>query len=341
MTLHAQLAAAAASRDDATVGALIDVHAREREGANLVALASRLYGPIDPDIALAWIERHPGAYFDGPMLADTMHPERLLALVPAADRPDGHAVRTIAEIVIAGRDRNAPVDAAETRWAAIVAKAPDALNAYRDGLLRIVARESLDRAATMLCDLGEWWGREKIGDGARAVLERMARVDPARAVAILATGGSPWNGVVWIEGVTASGLLIAEARDLVDELLAHGDAKVHLVLARALAATAELERLDRALHSSAIHGADALARALAPAVRRARRAGRTAIADAVRQRALAAIRAAETRATRNDDEDDDEDDDDDDIPRPSPVQVFEILAGPIPESTPWSKRGGP
>ena len=68
-------------------------------------------------------------------------------------------IETVGKLVIAGRDRGRPIDAAEARRAQIAAEGPTHLGAFRDLLLRITVGESVDAAVSKLLDLGEEWGQ--------------------------------------------------------------------------------------------------------------------------------------------------------------------------------------
>jgi hypothetical protein len=324
--LHARLGAAAGRGDGTALAALVDAHVGEPEGVRLLASAGELYGPTEPDLVLDLAERHPAAWFDGAMLADTSEPVRLLGLIPEHEPPDGREVRTVAEIVIAGRESGNASSEAESRWTRIVARDPRHLGPYRDGVLRVAARESVERALSLLWDISEWWGRDLVVDGARAVLGRLVLSDPSRAVDTVTASGGARGHALWLGGLVPPGALVPEVAGLVDDLLADEDSVVRLDVARVLAGTSELSRLDRALRSAPAASADELARALAPGVFQLRRVGRDDTAEAVRTLAMGAISRAPADGAATCEE---------------AAATFEVLAGAGPTLVPWSRHGGP
>jgi hypothetical protein len=324
--LHARLGAVAGRGDGTALSALVDAHADEPEGVRLLASASELYGPNEPDLVLDLAERHPAAWFDGAMLADTSEPARLLGLLPEHEPPDGREVRTVAEVVIAGRESGNASAEAESRWTRIVAQDPRHLGPYRDGVLRVTARESLEQALSLLWDISEWWGRDLVLDGARAVLGRLVLTDPSRAVDVVATSGGARGHALWLGGLVPPGALVPQVAGLVDDLLADDDAVIRLDVARVLAGTSEHPRLDRALRSVPAASADQLARALAPGVFQLRHVGRDDVAEAVRTLAISAISRAPADGAAAHEE---------------ATAKFEVLAGAGPTLVPWSRHGGP
>ena len=193
-------------------------------------------------------------------------------------------------------------------------------------MLRVTARESLERALSLLWDISEWWGRDLVVDGARAVLGRLVLTDPSRAVDVVTASGGARGHALWLGGLVPPGALVPQVAGLVDDLLADEDAVVRLDVARVLAGTSELPRLDRALRSVPAASADQLARALAPGVFQLRRVGREDVAEAVRTLAIGAILRAPVDAAAAYEE---------------VAATFEVLAGAGPTLVPWSRHGGP
>ena len=312
--LHARLAAAAGAGDIDAVTAVLEGGLPLEQGALLLRSACELIGPSFPDTLVEVARRHPGRPFVGRMLARTSDPGGLLALLPG-DPPGSQSVATVAELVISGRDRGNPVPAAEDRWADIVRKRPAHLEVFRDALLRVAVRDSLEAGVALLGRLADEWGRDWIVDGARAVLSRLVRVDPNRAAALVGATSDPAGRVAWLDGLAWWLELAPAALPIVHGLLDRGDADLDLALARVLARTPEVGLLDLALRSAGSHEPDTLARALAPGVYQLRAGGRHEVATRVRRRCLAVL------------------------PGPA-ADVFEVIAGPGPALVPWATAVG-
>lgn len=307
---HARLASAGGAGDLAEVQRLLGELLPRPEGESLLASACELVGPVMADALVEVAHRHPDRRYVGRMLAGTADPDRLLALLP--DGPPGPAaIETIGELVLLGRDRDQPVPAAEARWAELAQEAPTHLSSYREVLLRITARESLETAISLLVAFGEEWGRDRLVDGARAVLARLVRVAPERAAEVVGSAPDPRDRVAWLEALAWWFDLSPSAVPLVQELLGHGDPELDLAVARVLTRTPELDLLDRALRSCGEHDPVSLAYGLAPGVHQLRVAGRREAADRVRRRCLQAL-------------------------APSAINTFEVIAAPGPSLVPWA-----
>ena len=218
--------------------------------------------------------------------------------------------------MIAGRDRHQPVEAAEQRWALVAAKQPTHLKQYRDQLLRITARDSLETAVSLLVALGEEWGRDRLYDGSLAVIARLVQVAPERAAALVASASDPRDRLAWLEGLGSWCELTPAATAIASELLDRDDPALTLAVARFATATSELGLLDRALCMLAADDPFELARSLAPGVFRLRSCGRRALAAAVRARCLVALDSVA-------------------------VSTFELIASPGPALVPWPPDGNP
>jgi hypothetical protein len=313
-SLHAQLAAAAGSSDVAAVVALLDTFLPQDNGAALLSSACDLIGPRFPDALVEVAHRHPDRPFVGRMLATATDPARLLELLPTG--PAGSlTIETVGELVIAGRDRGRPVEAAEARWAQIVDECPTHLAAFRDLLLRITVRDSVDAAVSKLVDLGEEWGRDLVMDGARAVIARLVRIAPERAAELVGATPYPPDRVAWLEGLAWWLELSPPAIPLVSDLLSRGDPELDLAVARILTRTPELGMLEQSLRSAGEHDPLALATSLAPGVHQLRAGGRLEVASRVRLRCLDAL-------------------------APAAVDVFEVIASPGPAMVPWAAAVG-
>ncbi len=321
--VHSRLAAAAGAADIPGVEALLAAHLPLADGTELLVSACYLIGPFWPDLLVSIAHRHPGRNFAGRLLANTTHPSRLMALLPDEPRASHTVVTTIGELVIAGRDRAAPLEAAELRWAEIVAQSPNYLDAYRDTLLRITVRASLEEAVTILGQFGAEWGRDLIGEGATAVLARLVRVDPGQAFELATASEVPWHRAAWLEGLSWWGEVIPAAVPAIMELLEVGDTELGLAVARILAGTRNFDLLEQALGALAGAEKHGMAISLASGVRRARAAGRHEVAALVRERCLAALRSGAPP---------------DDVSHAG--DEFEVLAVPGPALVPWAVSPG-
>lgn len=311
---HAQLAYAVGSADPAQVVALLDRFLPQPVGSDLLASACELAGLRWPEALVEVAHRHPQSRFVGRMLAATTEPSRLLALL-LDDGAGSATIETVGELVIAGRDRGHPVEAAEARWTEVAAEHPTYLSAYRDLLLRITARESLDAAVALLVELGEEWGRDRIVDGAPAVLARLVRSAPGRAAELVGSANDPRDRVAWLGGLAWWLELSPPAHPIVSELLSHGDPDLDLAVARILTGTPELGLLNQALRTAAEHDPITLAQSLAPGVHLLRSGGRLELASRVRLRCLDAL-------------------------APAARDTFEVIASLGPELVPWAAPFG-
>lgn len=307
---HARLAAAGGAGDLAEVERLLTELLPRDEGTALLASACELVGPVMADALVEVAHRHPDRRYVGRMLAGTTEPARLLALLP--DGPAGPAaIETIGELVLLGRDRAQPVPEAEARWTELAEESPSHLSGYREVLLRITARESLESALSLLVALGEEWGRDRLVDGARAVLARLVRVAPERAAEVVGSASDPRDRVAWLEALAWWLDLSPSTVPLVQELLDHDDPDLDLAVARILTRTPELGLLDQSLRTISAHDPHVVARSLAPGVHQLRAGGHLAVAERVRRRCLDAV-------------------------APAAVSTFEVVASPGPELVPWA-----
>jgi hypothetical protein len=150
-------------------------------------------------------------------------------------------VRTVCELVIAGRDQGTPIAVAEEQWAAI-AREPhwnwSYMQEYCDGSLRIKAREKLDEAIDLLETFERPDQPGHCHTGAFAVLARLVREDAARAAQLAEDASSPSDGAIRLQGMAWWTDLPDAALPVVEQLMKEEDAYVKLSLVRILAGCA-------------------------------------------------------------------------------------------------------
>lgn len=320
LTLHLQLAACLARRDEPGAATVLDQGLREPDGALLLMHACHLAGPFMPDTLVAVAERHRGSAFNGQMLAATREPERLWALV-VDEVPLGHRIITLGELLLRAHDSGRALPAFEAIWAQLAADPWDHAydSRYRDIWLRIVSRQTLAKAAERLHEWASGFGCTEIYDGAAAVLARLVRQDPAGAASQVAALPNAADRAMWLQMLTWWFDLPAAAEALLPPLLAvplADDAAGALV--HALARARAPHWLERALQQSHDLSAFALARVGAAAASQLADAGLMADADRLREQLLPRLRADEGAA-----------------------DLFDLLAAPDqPAWVPWGTGPG-
>lgn len=285
--LHVRLAAALGSREFDAAESLLNEHIPTTEGDKLLFSACDLAGDLMADRLIDIAYRHPNKWFLGPMLAKTTHPERLLGLFK--NRPTlGHAISTVGELVIVGRDAGSPIKEAELLWAEVLrnrlSHTHDAR--FRDTWLRIAVRESLENAIELLMRLANEFGRGAILDGVTAVLARLVRNDPERAVAIVAGSPDPWDRLDWFEPLKWWFELPPAAEPIVRDLLVVGNPEIDIRLARMLTSAGAPVWLERSLKTAKSQQPLELARDLAPGVSQLRSGSLHEEAERVREQVL-------------------------------------------------------
>ena len=285
--LHARLAVTLGSNDLEATESLLNSYLSTSEGEKLLFHACHLGGLFMADRLIEIAHRYPNKWFNGRMLATTSLPARLLALFD--NQPTlGHAIITIGELVILGRDAGTPIAAAEERWAAVVRDELSHLHdpRFRDTWLRITVRESLDSAVDLLMRLADGWGRDTIVDGVSAVLARLVRQDPGRAAAVVTSSKDFWDQLAWFEALTWWFELPTPAEPILENLLNLNDSEINLVLARVLTSAQSPKWLDLALETVEVHPPLERARKLAPGISQLREAGLHEEAERIRDRVL-------------------------------------------------------
>lgn len=311
--LHVRMAALFGAGDDAAGLALLDANVSTDDGYRLLSDACHFVGDRLADELLEIGERHSDATTSGRMLARTRYPERLLALV---DRPTTRsiAIGTVAELVVRGRDRGARCEPAERRWVELSRPEPTYEKRYRESVLRIAVRESMDHA---LADLDRWTashGHAGQSNGAIAVLARLVRDDAQRACALVAACPDPDDRLEWLEPLLWWFSVPREAEPIVDELLsAPLDDRISLL--RMLIRARDFTRLDRALALATEEPAADLALGCAAAVAQLRRAGHDDAAARARARLLPLLSDAAGDV--------------------APLDLFDARSGVNPPLVPW------
>lgn len=282
--LHARLGYLLGAGKHDAAGAFLDDQLPDAAADKLLMHACVLAGRLMPERLVKIAARHRGRWFDGPFLARCAEPDRLLKLF-AGQPLDEHAIATIGEIVIAGRDAGAPVQQAESRWEAIAARtAPPEYSAdFRNIHLRLAARESLDEAACLLARYGSVYPRWEIYDGMQAVLGRLAPEDPQRAVNLVAESPEAEDRVDWFGGLSWWFALPRPAEALLADLLAQADAQLNCALAKVLIPSRAPQWLARAL--AGVDAVDPLQRArdFSPGVKHLQAAGLSEEAEQARE----------------------------------------------------------
>ena len=323
--LHVQLAFLFGAQQLDAAEALLRANLATTEGDTLLVSACYFAGAITPDRLIEIAHSHPGKWFSGQMLASTSKPERLLALFD--NQPLlGNSISTTGELVIRGRDARSAIAVAEARWATLVAN-PDSHGhelQFRDTWLRISARESLEEAAELLLDLGDYWGHDALLDGVRAVLCRLVRQDPERAASLVMSSDDPWDQLAWFEPLAWWFNLPKPAEQILRNLLNRKDPEIDVGLARILTRARSREWLAQALVSAREQPSLSLARDLAPGVYQLRKAGLYDEAERVRDMVLPLL---PDRSNKGDEV--------------SPRDLFDALsAATLPPLVPWGAGPG-
>src|SRR5215207_796987 len=148
--LEVRLSALLGAGDSGAAEAFLLEHVPTKTGERLLFSACMMAGDPMADALVSLANRLQTGWFLGSMLTRTTQPELLLSLVHADPR---HHMRTLCELVIAGRDEGAPIAQAEAQWAAI-AQEPQwnrsYMQEYCNGAVRIKAREDLEDAIDLL-----------------------------------------------------------------------------------------------------------------------------------------------------------------------------------------------
>lgn len=322
--LHARLAALLGARLDEAAEAFLADHLPRVPGERLLFTACTLAGDRMADTLVDLAHRLGSAWFSGPMLARTTRPDRLMALF---DSPRGrHAIATVGELVIDGRDRGAPSADAEARWAAIAAEPSytfSYMSEYCDAAIRIVVRQDLDEAIELLSVFEEPDKPGRVFDGAHAVLARLVRQDADRAVALATEAESSQDKAIRLGGLAWWFELPDAAGPLIERLLRERDPYVVLSLIRDGAACRQ-PWLGRALASAANESPIEVADRLALGVHALRVAGRDQEAEQVREQLLPILVSASHG-----------------VDGISPLDLFDVVSAPgRPPMAPWRTPPG-
>ncbi|HEY4243524.1 MAG TPA: hypothetical protein VGM88_27115 [Kofleriaceae bacterium] len=259
------------------------------------ALASLLAGRVIPE-RLVELLRAGKTYIAGELVAGTTRPEELLAFY--GDRGDDAAYEAIGELVIRHRDAGVPLEAAEAKWRAILVGWPTGRHNYRGAslialVIRLAVRDSIDAGIVALTTGEASYMWPKVWQGVLAVLARLVRVDPARAVRlVLGTDdpkfppNEPSEMIRWISALAWDFALPPEAMQVVEACLGHVEPDEHVELARELVSTRDLALVDRAIAAAGEQPPPAWARALGDPTKRLREAGYFDDAELVRERVV-------------------------------------------------------
>jgi len=322
-SLEARLAALLGAADHAAAEAFLLEHVPTPPGEKLLFSACMLAGDQMADALVELAHRFTTPWFLGSMLTRTTRPDRLLALLGSDQR---HLMRTICELVIAGRDQRAPIAQAEQRWAAI-AREPywnwSYMNEYCDGALRIEARENLEHAIDLLETFERPDRPGHVHEGAMAVLARLVRTDETKAAQLIADASSPRDRVIRLQGMAWWTDLPEAAQPLVHDLMNEQDGYVKLALLRILAGCGAPSLFEPALRAAATSPPLEVAEQLALGVHLLRIADRNDAAECVRDRLVPALEALAA-------------------PRQvAPLDLFDVLSAPgRPRMAPWRKPTG-
>jgi hypothetical protein len=321
--LEARLAALLGAGDHAATEAFLLEYVPTPPGEKLLFSACMLAGDQMADTLVELAHRFRTPWFLGSMLTRTTRPDRLLALLGSDQR---HLMRTICELVIAGRDQGTPIVEAEQRWAAI-AREPywnwSYMNEYCDGALRIKARENLDDAIDLL-ETFEQSDRPGYGHhGAMAVLARLVRADVAKAAQLTEDASSPRDRVIRLQGMAWWTELPEAAQPLVNDLMNEQDADVKLSLVRILAGCGAPPPFERALRGATPNPPLEVADQLALGVYLLRIAGRNDAAEGVRDRLVPTLDALVVPG------------------KVAPLDLFDVISAPgRPRMAPWRTSPG-
>jgi hypothetical protein len=322
--LEARLAALLGAGDQAGAKAFLLEHVPTKPGERLLGSACMLAGDAMADMIVELTERLRTGWFLGWMLTRTTRPDRLLALLGADQR---HRVRTLAELVIAGRDKGTPIAEAETAWAAI-AKEPhwnwSYMEEYCNAAVRIKVREDLETAVGLLETFERPDRPGHVFEGVFAVLARLVRQDPSRAATLTADAVSPQDRAIRLQGLTWWFELPSVAEPIANEMLGGRDPYVELSLVRILAVCRTPALLQRALAGAAGEPPLEIADHLALGVHALRVAGRHDDAERVRGELLPVLAAQPIAPTQV-----------------APRDLFDVISAPgRPPMTPWRTPPG-
>lgn len=321
--LHVQLATLLGRGAFTEAVAFVDQHADTADGDKLLFSACDLAGDRIPDELIELAYRHRDKWFSGSMLARTNQPERLLGLF-AGQPVLGHAISTIGELVIVGRDSGNPVTDAEKLWSEILRNSVMHRHdpAFRDTSLRIRVREGMEEGIDLLIRLANEFGRSSIFDGMTAVLARLVRDDDSRAAGIVASSSDPWDRVDWFEPLKWWFELPASAEPLLEDLLSVNDPEIDVRLVRMLTSARSPEWLKRVLRSINNYPPLERARQFSPGVSQLRSAGLEDDAELVRNQLLPLL------STQSNDS-------------IAPLDLFDTLSAPgLPALVPWGTGPG-
>jgi hypothetical protein len=321
--LEVQLAALLGSGDYAAAEAFLLKHVPTRPGEKLLLSACMLAGDAMADTLVELAHRLRTPWFLGSMLTRTTRPDRLLALLGSDQR---HRVRTVCELVIAGRDQGVRIAEAEEQWA-VIAREPywnwSYMEEYCDGSLRIKVREDLGEAIDLLETFERPDEPGHCHTGAFAVLARLVREDAAQAAQLTEDADSPSDRVMRLQGTTWWTELPDAALAVVQELMNEEDDYVTLSIVRILAGCAAAEPFESALRAAAGNPPLEIADALALGVHLLRIAGRNDEAERMRERLVPTLEALAANG------------------QAAPLDLFDIISAPArPRMTPWRKPPG-
>lgn len=285
---HARLAAALAAGDAAQATALLDDRLCRPGMEGLLIHACHLGGHLLAEALLDVALSHPGAWFNGAMLAGTRRPAELLARLDVSrgqplSMPD---IVTIAELVLRGLDAGRPSPAAEALWQPL-ADSPDAQARhpqFRTAHLRFLARRDPESACTRLLRYADTYARSDLYVGAIAVLARLLATDADAAVALVESADQEADVSVWMPVLCWRFELPEAARPLVSRLLDSTDPETALELVTALARTHDVKWLQRAWQNTQglADRDERLVRAIAPALMQLHAAGLAGQADTLK-----------------------------------------------------------
>ena len=316
--LEVRLDALLGAGDHAAAEAFLLKHVPTGPGERLLFSACMFAGDTMAGTLVELAHRLQTPWFLGSMLTHTTRPDRLIALLGSDQR---HRVRTICELVIAGRDQGAPIAEAEQQWS-VIAREPywkwSYMQEYCDGVLRIKARENLEEAVDLL-ETFERPGRPgHVHEGALAVLARLVREDSAKAARLTEDASSPLDRAVRLQGMAWWAELPGVALPVVNNLLKEKEAYVKLSLVRILAGCGVAPPFERALAGAAGSPPLEIADTLALGVHLLRIAGRHDEAERVRQRLVPSLEAL--AAPR----------------QAAPLDLFDVISAPgRPPMAPW------
>ena len=176
----------------------------------------------------------------------------------------------------------------------------------------------------MLQSYAENWGADTLYDGARAVLARLVRTDPAHACNLIEQLPTPSEKIAWLESVVWWFSVPDQARPIIQELRECGDPDIDLALIRMLTRTGSTQLIAPFLSSSITVTPAERAFEFAPGICQLRAAGRQADAESVRSLVLPYLKR---NASVQD--------------STEATAIFEVLSAPgIPTLVPWGRGPG-